>query len=68
MNRSWLEAGQLVIYKVTRRGVELGPTENLNSASGREGFESRTSRFQIQRNKPLSHAVFTNTKPKPPLK
>ena len=36
------------------RGVELGTTENRQQWGG--GFEPGTSRFQIQRPKPLGHA------------
>ena len=57
-NPSWWEADQLAIYRQRGRGVELGTTKNKSRQQQGEGFEPGTSRFEIQRPKPLNRAAF----------
>ena len=46
-----------MLFTKCDRGVELGTTENKSSWWQGGGFEPGTSRFQIQRPKPLGHAA-----------
>ena len=51
--------GRLTSWLFSQRGrrVKLGTTENKSRLQQGAGFEPGTSRFQIQRPKPLGHAA-----------